>query len=131
MKWTLFVFAFVAPLIVNGIFFFFETFKKKEKLSLKNKTVQKELWNLGASFVLCLISAIVGLFSTDVSALNIFIGNLFICLLAREMTPLIKLDWKKLDKRPSPQSPKPRLLSLASSSKSASSKPGRFIFFPE
>ena len=99
MKWALFVFAFVAPIIVNGIFFFFETFKKKESLSFKNKTVQKELWNLGASFVLCLISAIVGLFSSDVSAMNIFVGNLFICLLAREMTPLIKLDWKKLDKK--------------------------------
>ena len=99
MKWALFVFAFVAPLIVNGIFFFFETFKKKEELSFKNKTVQKELWNLGASLVLCLISAIVGLFSSDVSAMNIFVGNLFICLLAREMTPLIKLDWKKLDKK--------------------------------
>ena len=99
MKWALFVFAFVAPLIVNGIFFIFETFKKKEELSFKNKTVQKELWNLGASFVLCLISAIVGLFSSDVSAMNIFVGNLFICFLAREMTPLIKLDWKKLDKK--------------------------------
>ena len=99
MKWALFVFAFVAPIIVNGIFFFFETFKKKEELSFKNKTVQKELWNLGASFVLCLISAIVGLFFSDVSAANIFVGNIFISLLAKEMTPLIKLDWKKLDKK--------------------------------
>ena len=99
MKWALFVFAFVAPLLVGGIFFFFETFKKKEELSLKNETVRKELWNLGASFVLCLISAIVGLFFSDVSAANIFVGNIFISLLAREMTPLIKLDWKKLDKK--------------------------------
>ncbi|MBR6865731.1 MAG: hypothetical protein IKM80_00605, partial [Bacilli bacterium] len=97
MKWALFVFAFVAPLLINGAFFLVRFLKRKEeKFSFKNPLVQEELINLGASVLLTLIAGLVGLTSSEVKPMNIFVGYLFISLLAREITPLIKLNWKGL-----------------------------------
>ncbi len=97
MKWALFVFAFVVPLLINGIFFLVRFLKRKEEqVALKNPLVQEELINLGAGVLLSLIAGLVGLASSEVKPMNIFIGYLFISLLARETTPLIKLNWKKL-----------------------------------
>ena len=97
MKWALFVFAFVAPLLINGAFFLARFLKRKEeKLSFKNPLVQEELINLGAGVLLSLIAGLVGLGSSMVMPANILVGDIFISLLGREMTPLIKLNWKKL-----------------------------------
>ena len=99
MKWALFVFAFVAPLLINGVFFFVRFIKRKEEqVTLKNPLVQEELLNLGLSVLLSLVAGLVGLGSSHVVPANIFVGDLFISLLAREMTPLIKLNWKKLNR---------------------------------
>ena len=99
MKWALFVFAFVAPLLINGVFFFVRFIKRKEEqVTLKNPLVQEELLNLGLSVLLSLAAGLIGLGSSYVMPANIFVGDLFISLLAREIIPLIKLNWKKLNR---------------------------------
>ena len=97
MKWALFVFAFVAPLLVNGVFFFVRFLRRKEEqVTFKNPLVQEELYNLGLSFLFSLVAGLVGLGSSEVMPGNIFVGYIFVSLLSREITPLIKLNWKNL-----------------------------------
>ena len=100
MKWALFVFAFVAPLLVSGIFLVIKLLKNKEgEFSFKNPIVKDEVWNYGLSVLLSIAAGIVGVFSSDVFALNLFVGYVFVSLLAREITPLIKLNYKKFDRK--------------------------------
>ena len=96
------LFVFVAPLLLNGVFFLVSFLRGQDKkLTLGNELVRKELWNLGLSVFLCLIHLIVALIIPNKISYTFlfFVTDIFISLLAREITPILKLNWKKLDRK--------------------------------
>ena len=96
------LFVFVAPLLLNGAFFLVSFLRGQDKkLALSNELVRKELWNLGLSVFLCLIHLIVALIIPNKISYTFlfFVTDIFISLLAREITPILKLNWKKLDRK--------------------------------